>query len=256
MLFGFLIVYDTQQIFGSASASFGGGKRDLEYTLDMQLGVLCLWWKFLERWHCSRKLLKCLADTNRYCRDLDETVTWKKHVWKVQIVLIYFNGTTHVMNIMSFQVVFFDLGMPWRPGICTWISWTSSSTFFSCWVKGDSWVWRKSPTSCTGCTGMDVESSAKSAWKVITWWVDVIWLNKVPCKLRSLELLREQKMNAPWEQVLPRIFCGRCTVQDHLLCMSGVGHKSPLPLLILIPLLWRHFKIFVTRISNALIEEK
>lgn len=30
MLFGFLIVYDTQQIFGSASASFGGGKRDLE----------------------------------------------------------------------------------------------------------------------------------------------------------------------------------------------------------------------------------
>ena len=53
MLFGFLIVYDTQQIFGSASASFGGGKRDLEYTLDMQLGVLCLWWEFLERWHCS-----------------------------------------------------------------------------------------------------------------------------------------------------------------------------------------------------------
>ena len=38
MLFGFLIVYDTQQIFGSASASFGGGKRDLEYTIDMLLG--------------------------------------------------------------------------------------------------------------------------------------------------------------------------------------------------------------------------
>lgn len=35
MIFGFVIVYDTQQIFGSASASFGGGKRDLEYTLDM-----------------------------------------------------------------------------------------------------------------------------------------------------------------------------------------------------------------------------
>jgi len=34
-LFGFIIVYDTQQIFGSASASFGGGKRDVEYTLDM-----------------------------------------------------------------------------------------------------------------------------------------------------------------------------------------------------------------------------
>ena len=38
MLFGFLIVYDTQQIFGSESASFGGGKRDLEYTVDMLLG--------------------------------------------------------------------------------------------------------------------------------------------------------------------------------------------------------------------------
>lgn len=75
MLFGFLIVYDTQQIFGSASASFGGGKRDLEYTLDMQLDVLCLWWEFLKRGHCSRKLLKCLADTNRYCRDLDEIFT-------------------------------------------------------------------------------------------------------------------------------------------------------------------------------------
>lgn len=36
MLFGFLIVYDTQQIFGSASAtSFGGGNREVEYTLDM-----------------------------------------------------------------------------------------------------------------------------------------------------------------------------------------------------------------------------
>ena len=35
MLFGFIIVYDTQQIFGSASANFGGGKRDIEYTLDM-----------------------------------------------------------------------------------------------------------------------------------------------------------------------------------------------------------------------------
>lgn len=86
----------------------------------------------------------------------------EKNVWKVQIVLIYFNGTTHVMNIMSFQLVFLDLGMPWRPGICTWISWTSSSTFFSCWVKGDSWVWRKSPTSCTGCTGMDVEKCQRS----------------------------------------------------------------------------------------------
>jgi len=34
-LFGFIIVYDTQQIFGSASANFGGGKRHIEYTLDM-----------------------------------------------------------------------------------------------------------------------------------------------------------------------------------------------------------------------------
>ena len=34
-LFGFIIVYDTQQIFGSAAASFGGGKRDFEYTIDM-----------------------------------------------------------------------------------------------------------------------------------------------------------------------------------------------------------------------------
>ncbi|CAE6960793.1 GRINA [Symbiodinium natans] len=35
MLFGFIIVYDTQLIFGSASAAFGGGKRNIEYTLDM-----------------------------------------------------------------------------------------------------------------------------------------------------------------------------------------------------------------------------
>ena len=35
-LFGFLIVYDTQQIFGSAAAvSFGGGAREVEYSLDM-----------------------------------------------------------------------------------------------------------------------------------------------------------------------------------------------------------------------------
>ncbi|CAJ1369225.1 unnamed protein product [Effrenium voratum] len=34
-LFGFIIVYDTQMIFGSASAQFGGGKRDIEYTIDM-----------------------------------------------------------------------------------------------------------------------------------------------------------------------------------------------------------------------------
>ena len=33
--FGFVIVYDTQQIFSSASASFGGGKQDSAYTLDM-----------------------------------------------------------------------------------------------------------------------------------------------------------------------------------------------------------------------------
>ena len=44
MLFGFLIVYDTQQIFGSASAAFGGGKREMEYTVDMQLGLnLGIW---------------------------------------------------------------------------------------------------------------------------------------------------------------------------------------------------------------------
>ena len=35
MLFGFIIVYDTQMIFGSASVNLGGGKRDIEYTLDM-----------------------------------------------------------------------------------------------------------------------------------------------------------------------------------------------------------------------------
>ena len=34
-LFGFLIVYDTQQIFGSAAVDFGGGQREVEYTLDM-----------------------------------------------------------------------------------------------------------------------------------------------------------------------------------------------------------------------------
>lgn len=46
MLFGFLIVYDTQQIFGSASASFGGGKRDLEYTVDMY--ALAAWNLYLD----------------------------------------------------------------------------------------------------------------------------------------------------------------------------------------------------------------
>jgi len=35
MLFGFLIVYDTQQIFGSGSSAFGGGSRELEYSIDM-----------------------------------------------------------------------------------------------------------------------------------------------------------------------------------------------------------------------------
>eukprot|EP00913_Durusdinium_trenchii_P020774 g19514.t1 len=47
MIFGFVIVYDTQQIFGSASASFGGGKRDLEYTLDIK--AFAAWnFRFLE----------------------------------------------------------------------------------------------------------------------------------------------------------------------------------------------------------------
>ena len=62
MLFGFLIVYDTQQIFGSASASFGGGKRDLEYTVDMLLGRSFIvrreaseenGWRLVEGWHVS-----------------------------------------------------------------------------------------------------------------------------------------------------------------------------------------------------------
>lgn len=35
MLFGFIIVYDTQQIFGSASQFFGGGVRAVEYSVDM-----------------------------------------------------------------------------------------------------------------------------------------------------------------------------------------------------------------------------
>lgn len=35
MLFGFLIVYDTQLIFGSASARFGGGSKKHEYSIDM-----------------------------------------------------------------------------------------------------------------------------------------------------------------------------------------------------------------------------
>lgn len=34
-LFGFIIIYDTQQIFGSASEALGGGVRKLEYTIDM-----------------------------------------------------------------------------------------------------------------------------------------------------------------------------------------------------------------------------
>mmetsp|Transcript_134397 Transcript_134397/g.417690 ORF Transcript_134397/g.417690 Transcript_134397/m.417690 type:complete len:343 (-) Transcript_134397:184-1212(-) len=35
IIFGFIIVYDTQQIFGSASGSFGGGSREVEYSIDM-----------------------------------------------------------------------------------------------------------------------------------------------------------------------------------------------------------------------------
>merc|ERR1712217_651264 len=34
-IFGFIIVYDTQQIFGSSSKIFGGGQRAVEYTVDM-----------------------------------------------------------------------------------------------------------------------------------------------------------------------------------------------------------------------------
>merc|ERR1712194_708160 len=34
-IFGFIIVYDTQQIFGSSSKAFGGGQRAIEYTVDM-----------------------------------------------------------------------------------------------------------------------------------------------------------------------------------------------------------------------------
>eukprot|EP00437_Effrenium_voratum_P033315 CAMPEP_0181481396 /NCGR_PEP_ID=MMETSP1110-20121109/44294_1 /TAXON_ID=174948 /ORGANISM="Symbiodinium sp., Strain CCMP421" /LENGTH=317 /DNA_ID=CAMNT_0023606895 /DNA_START=30 /DNA_END=980 /DNA_ORIENTATION=- len=34
-LFGFIIVYDTQLLFGSASVHFRGGKRHIEYTIDM-----------------------------------------------------------------------------------------------------------------------------------------------------------------------------------------------------------------------------
>ncbi len=75
MLFGFLIVYDTQQIFGSASASFGGGKRDLEYTLDMQLGVV-----FFGR-----------------------NLRVKNFFLKGANVHLTDNGTSHVMIIISFQ---------------------------------------------------------------------------------------------------------------------------------------------------------
>jgi protein lifeguard len=35
VVFGFLIVYDTQQIFGSASEFLGGGSRQMEYSIDM-----------------------------------------------------------------------------------------------------------------------------------------------------------------------------------------------------------------------------
>eukprot|EP00928_Gymnodinium_smaydae_P037646 TRINITY_DN2609_c1_g1_i1.p1 TRINITY_DN2609_c1_g1~~TRINITY_DN2609_c1_g1_i1.p1 ORF type:complete len:326 (+),score=71.65 TRINITY_DN2609_c1_g1_i1:71-1048(+) len=35
MVFGCIIVYDTQLIFGSASGSVGGGKRNFEYAIDM-----------------------------------------------------------------------------------------------------------------------------------------------------------------------------------------------------------------------------
>jgi hypothetical protein len=34
-IFGFLIVYDTQLIFGSASVKLGGGSRQFEYSIDM-----------------------------------------------------------------------------------------------------------------------------------------------------------------------------------------------------------------------------
>lgn len=46
IVFGFIIVYDTQQIFGSAAAAFGGGSRQVEYTIDMY--ALAAWNLYLD----------------------------------------------------------------------------------------------------------------------------------------------------------------------------------------------------------------
>ncbi|CAE8621315.1 unnamed protein product, partial [Polarella glacialis] len=46
MLFGFMIIMDTQKIFGSASQAYGGGQRQFEYSIDMY--ALAAWSLYLD----------------------------------------------------------------------------------------------------------------------------------------------------------------------------------------------------------------
>lgn len=62
-IFGFIIVYDTQQIFGSASAAFGGGKRDIEYSLDMY--AFAAWNLYLDFINFFVYMLQLLGDRSR-----------------------------------------------------------------------------------------------------------------------------------------------------------------------------------------------
>mmetsp|Transcript_46282 Transcript_46282/g.110001 ORF Transcript_46282/g.110001 Transcript_46282/m.110001 type:complete len:339 (-) Transcript_46282:299-1315(-) len=58
-LFGMIIVYDTQMIFGSASAQFGGGKREIEYTIDMY--AFAAWSLYLDFLHFFLYMLRLLG---------------------------------------------------------------------------------------------------------------------------------------------------------------------------------------------------
>lgn len=60
MLFGFIIVYDTQLIFGSASTSFGGGGRAIEYTVDMY--AFAAWNLYLDFINFFLYMLQLLGD--------------------------------------------------------------------------------------------------------------------------------------------------------------------------------------------------
>ncbi|CAJ1433239.1 unnamed protein product [Effrenium voratum] len=58
-LFGFIIVYDTQLLFGSASVHFRGGKRHIEYTIDMY--AFAAWSLYLDFLHFFLYMLRLLG---------------------------------------------------------------------------------------------------------------------------------------------------------------------------------------------------